>query len=773
MKQSTKVVLSLLLVSGAGNLLADTAATPYFNARSQSANIALEMVGQEKYINRMNAVDNYSVLSLTPGYQQSFREGDIACCLFGQDIVKSGDCAKLNISGSGVTSRGAKDWLADYFGLPTDYKSTISFSPRISSVFVDAQFYMGLDNWKEGMYFRMHIPFVHTRWRLDACEGSVTEGTTAHPFGYFTGNNPTAGGLDETNNLGNARSELLTRALQFLSLGKVPSLSNVLYYTNSTSENFYNSAASSPYPCGLAGADLTNIAYNDGIVFEALENARWACDTLTKNGVGEWRFTLGYNAYSNDKYHVGFGVTGAAPTGNRPHGKYLLEPIIGNGNHWELGAQITSHYCFWKSEDEERSFTGYLDANLTHMFKVRQTRSFDLKGKPNSRYMLAQKLGEPCYLYNALVQRCVNAISTQGADAVTTTAVTPTSSVTNTGIATASANVQYAGALTSGLTEASAQFKNHYAPVANLTTVDVDVNIGAQIDLGLMFNYTHCNWSIDLGYNLWARTCERIKLNCDCPTRLADGNTWALKGTAQVYGVNIGCSNIVVDSNDIADFLHAGYNVSAGNINPYALGATQSKANIHGGATAVTATPTPAPTLAYKNNTVDSPRFAVAAVDVELCVLNETANTLSNVTTRQERSGKQTVYTPLYQNRRSDTETTGNNANSRVMNSKNPVYITENDLDLEGASTKGLSHKIFGHVSYQWTNKDDYTPFLGLGASGEFVNNSGDCCPSSCSSSSASSSNSCKTSCGSDDLSCKRCGLSQWAVWVKGGISFN
>ena len=48
-----------------------------------------------------------------------------------------------------------------------------------------------------------------------------------------------------------------------------------------------------------------------------------------------------------------------------------------------------------KVEDEESSFGFYSDGNFTHLCRTTQTRTFDLVGKPNSRYMLAEQLGTP------------------------------------------------------------------------------------------------------------------------------------------------------------------------------------------------------------------------------------------------------------------------------------------------------------------------------------------------------------------------------------------
>ena len=50
---------------------------------------------------------------------------------------------------------------------------------------------------------------------------------------------------------------------------------------------------------------------------------------------------------------------------------------------------MDSRCCIWRSEEEDRDVTLYLDATLTHLFKTTQMRTFDLRCKPLSRYMLA------------------------------------------------------------------------------------------------------------------------------------------------------------------------------------------------------------------------------------------------------------------------------------------------------------------------------------------------------------------------------------------------
>lgn len=120
------------------------------------------------------------------------------------------------------------------------------------------------------------------------------------------------------------------------------------------------------------------------------------------------------------------------------------------------------------------------------MFKSSQRRAFDLKGKPNSRYMLAEKM---------------------------------TPIISNN--------------LTGNGTTPIAQFDREVSSIVNFTTRDVIITVNAQADIALSVSYTHKRNYWTIGYDAWKRGCENISLKyCnDFPN-----NTWAIKGNAQVYG---------------------------------------------------------------------------------------------------------------------------------------------------------------------------------------------------------------------------------------------
>jgi len=101
---------------------------------------------------------------------------------------------------------------------------------------------------------------------------------------------------------------------------------------------------------------------------------------------------------------------------------------------------------------------------------------------------------------------------------------------------------------------------NTVAPIANLTSCEMNVNVAVQADVTAMFNYTSTNWSFDLGYNFWARSCEKFDCKTDCNTTcstecdsccgecvIKNGNTavWSLaNATATIYKFSDGGNDV-------------------------------------------------------------------------------------------------------------------------------------------------------------------------------------------------------------------------------------
>ncbi len=576
------LVLGILCIwSG---LAADSSVAPYFSIRSQSVDSARELVGWTHFVNLFDKDCNYGVFSIIPEYTRSFNSTNIAECLFGPDLV---ECREIHISGSRVQGRNSgTDWLADYFGLPVDFQSTLSVRPMIENMLVDFNFYIGLDSIVDGLYFRVHAPVVHTRWRLNVDETIVAPGVTGYDAGYF---GPFAV----------PRAQLLGSFSDYVCDGATPILANI--------------AANAATP---------------GPVFNQLEYGKWNCNKLTQTKLSDIIWALGWNFWQNCDYHVGVNVRGAIPTGTRPSGEYFFEPVVGNGHHWELGAGFTSHYTFWRDNSAARSMGVYVDANFTHLFATRQTRSFDLANKPNSRYALAQQIAEP-----AVNLFAANALGVQ--------------------------------------VEQTAQFKDVYTSVVNLTTVQMDVSATLQVDLTALFNYHNdCGFEWDLGYNFWTRSCEKLSFNrsrCLEP----DLSTWALKGDAHVYG-----------------FANVGGPIAAGTA--IGLAATENQATIHGGT----------------NNFV-----GLLSTQGGINGVRPTANPGIDNPGLATTNGIQTILDAV--------------GGVQTRSSNPALFLSTDSFDCGSNRTRGLSHKLFTNFNFFWNDLvEEYVPYVGFGGKIEFAQHS-------------------------------------------------
>lgn len=289
MKQILKILIVLTIA------LPLKAVVPIIIPRSASVDTARALVGQTRYINLYDQEQVYGCWAFTLEYAQSIRSNEISRTLFGADLV-SDEKPFVQISGSRSGDRDATDWLADYFGLPTDFKSRIFFNPKVDSIIFDISFYLGLDEWCDGLYFWIHAPVVHTRWKLNFSEQVIQPGVNGYEAGYFA---PTA----------IPRSQLVTDFTAFAS-----------------------------------GLGTPNLGAN--MFFNPLEKAKIVKSSQSKTRLSDLQAIFGWNFLQGDDHHFGLYLYTAAPTGNRPEGEFLFEPIVGNAHHWELGVGLSCHYFF-------------------------------------------------------------------------------------------------------------------------------------------------------------------------------------------------------------------------------------------------------------------------------------------------------------------------------------------------------------------------------------------------------------------------------------------
>lgn len=560
--------------------IAEKMVTPHIAPRSQGVNLPRHTVG---WIHETHLYERdlfYGSLSIIPEYSRSFNNNHLAHCLFGSSL---GPCNTITVSGSQVNNRNPRDWLADYFYLPTDFQSTLHFKPVIDNFIIDANLYFGLEDWAKGLYCILYFPIVHSRWNLNFHEEVKNAGVNDALPGYYTSS---ANGIP--------RNELLKNVSQFMNDKTISPTDN-----------------------------------DTDVVFEPLMNARIVSEKHIRTRIADVRVSFGWDAVNDECGRFGFYFQAAAPTGNRPEGRVLFESIVGNGHHWEFGGGISGNWNFWDSINENHHAEIYFDVTVTHFFDNEQKSTFDIRGKPLSRYMLAEKM------------------------------VTP------------SQNLK-AGPTADDATAPAFQFTNEFVPLANITTFPVEVSIDAQVDLVCIVDYSYQCWNIDIGYNFWARSCEKIKPITKFG--LLAKQSWALKGDAQLFGFDRG-------DDGQGPIMQA-----------IALSATESNATIHSG---TNNTPSNQPP---QNNGIDTPALAfVSSASADLLIDNDPLNSVP--------------VGPLAQ----------------INTSIEPQILKFDDIAFIG--TRGSSSKLFMHAHYQIPQRSSgWIPFIGFGGEVEFAHNDDNGC---------------------------------------------
>lgn len=107
---------------------------------------------------------------------------------------------------------------------------------------------------------------------------------------------------------------------------------------------------------------------------------------MRKTGLADIEIKLGRQLIFCDEYFAAAYFGMLVPTGNTPSATRVFEPVIGHGNHTGLmwGGEGVIQCC--TSNDEHWRVAVTANAHALYLFTKTQKRSFDLKNKPWSRY---------------------------------------------------------------------------------------------------------------------------------------------------------------------------------------------------------------------------------------------------------------------------------------------------------------------------------------------------------------------------------------------------
>ena len=184
-----------------------------------------------------------------------------------------------------------------------------------------------------------------------------------------------------------------------------------------------------------------------------LSCSKFSRKKLHKFGVAGLHADLGYDFRKKETSYCAASFHVVVPTGSRPEGTYLFEPVIGANKSWQVGATLRGHHLIGQA-DKKLGLYGYLV--MTHLFKAKQTRVFALKNNgPGSQLLLLKKF---------------NATGT---------------------------------ALEEG------------QRVANILCGTTKIGAACMLDGSFLAQFNYRKFYIDIGYNFWLRTREkRSKMIC-------------------------------------------------------------------------------------------------------------------------------------------------------------------------------------------------------------------------------------------------------------------
>lgn len=134
------------------------------------------------------------------------------------------------------------------------------------------------------------------------------------------------------------------------------------------------------FPDGDSPANMTQAFEQD-----AWNYGKIGCEQSVTR-LADIELNVGYQWLCSDCAATSAYVGLVIPTGNKPCAEYVAPAVVGNGQHAGIMAGSTLELLL--SENESRSIWYRMDTNGRYLFRNTQKRSFDLKGKEWSRYMM-------------------------------------------------------------------------------------------------------------------------------------------------------------------------------------------------------------------------------------------------------------------------------------------------------------------------------------------------------------------------------------------------
>ncbi|MBP6869924.1 hypothetical protein KBC04_03520 [Candidatus Babeliales bacterium] len=124
--------------------------------------------------------------------------------------------------------------------------------------------------------------------------------------------------------------------------------------------------------------------------------------------LSDTEMTIGYQYICSETDNTAsLGMRVSAPTGNKPKGVHILEPITGRGGYWGLGFYLAGTYCLWHDEANQSSLKLNFMSDGIHLFNADVIRSYDLIANGHgSKYLLVADYKNG--IYQSSIQNLIN-----------------------------------------------------------------------------------------------------------------------------------------------------------------------------------------------------------------------------------------------------------------------------------------------------------------------------------------------------------------------------
>jgi len=377
------------------------------------------------------------MLIISPQYTQSFDPKGIGEWFFfnGCNAMTVGipdDYQIFDIDGSqiGLSLGTTYDPIQEVEFLTPGKIGTVFAKPIVENYIIDLDFWYDLSSWHDHLWSRLECPIVYMKTDMHMCASGIGIQNEEYPNGLFS--------LDST---------------------VIDSYGNDLCNTTPVP---YNSIL-----CALQGCQ------GWGAV-TPLQAGKFPTHALSKWGAAGLHFDLGYDMYTTAPWYCAGSLHVVFPTGTRPNGTYVFEPVIGANKSWQFGATFIANYV---RECKHGEYGLYLYAVGTHLFKSQQDRVFALKcNGPGSQLLLLKQ-------FNSIGSELVSA-----------------------------------------------------SREANIFCGNTQIGALLMFDGSLMFQYSRKRFVADIGYNFWVRTRE-VRSSEVCFRGYAD-NVYGVKGNESMETIS-------------------------------------------------------------------------------------------------------------------------------------------------------------------------------------------------------------------------------------------